>query len=527
MINNAASTIDVTGSNTLTISTSITGSGTLNKTDSGTLNIGGGVSDTTANTFSSMVVSAGIVNFNKAVGTVAMQGNSSKSITDLLINGGTVTFARNHQLDGGSNTGGTVNVNMTSGTLNIGATTQSLYDFTNSGGHLLSSRGSHLIIIDPTWSGGTNDVSPGSTFTFANLTISGGTNTIHGDENGAGGGFGGVLQLGLTVNSGTVMTFSGNSSPNLTINSDTNTNTAGLLILDGNVSFTGTAGTAGITNGLSNAQPGIIDFDGQARTFTIGSGTGTQLVSGATKTDMQITAQITNSTGYGYDTNVNDPNSLVKAGAGTLALFANNLYSGGTTINGGILQINQDTSLGATSGLTVINAGTLELTTASLATSRSFQLGSTSSAIYVDSGLSYTINSTIADNGGNVGTLNVTGPGTLQLFATNSYSGGSVLSGGVTQINTDASLGNSSGSVTINAATLQVSPASSSITTSPPSRWATCAAAISVDSGTTYTITGQVGGSGSLNASGLGTLVLTNASNNYTVPPTFPMVRSA
>src|SRR5690606_34131519 len=60
---------------------------------------------------------------------------------------------------------------------------------------------------------------------------------------------------------------------------------------------------------------------------------------------------------------------IVKTDAGTLVLTGTNTYAGGTTINGGTLQISRDANLGAiTAGIT-LDGGTLA-TTADLASAR-------------------------------------------------------------------------------------------------------------------------------------------------------------
>jgi fibronectin-binding autotransporter adhesin len=108
---------------------------------------------------------------------------------------------------------------------------------------------------------------------------------------------------------------------------------------------------------------------------------------------------------------------------GIVSLSGVNTYSGGTQIDGGTLQINSPNSLGT--GGAVINSGTLEALN-TITTTRSFSLGSASSAIQVDSGVTYTISGSISD-GTSAGTLNVLGSGVLSLSGSNSYSGGTNL----------------------------------------------------------------------------------------------------
>jgi fibronectin-binding autotransporter adhesin len=80
-----------TGANNLTYTGAITGGGTGVKVSSGSLTIGGGSADTTANSNTgTFTVSAGTLTLDKAAGTVALGG-------DLVVAGGTVNFNRSGQ----------------------------------------------------------------------------------------------------------------------------------------------------------------------------------------------------------------------------------------------------------------------------------------------------------------------------------------------------------------------------------------------------------------------------------------------
>lgn len=56
-----------------------------------------------------------------------------------------------------------------------------------------------------------------------------------------------------------------------------------------------------------------------------------------------------------------DGKSLTKEGEGLLVLSAANTYTGGTTLNGGTLQLSGEGTLGASTGITTVNNGTLDL----------------------------------------------------------------------------------------------------------------------------------------------------------------------
>ena len=65
---------------------------------------------------------------------------------------------------------------------------------------------------------------------------------------------------------------------------------------------------------------------------------------------------------------------LVKTDLGTLVLSGINTYTGGTAVNGGTLQVSQDSNMGALAGALSLNGGTLA-TTATFDTARATTLG--------------------------------------------------------------------------------------------------------------------------------------------------------
>ena len=135
--------------------------------------------------------------------------------------------------------------------------------------------------------------------------------------------------------------------------------------------------------------------------------------------------------------------SISKSGAGTLTLSGNNIYTGGTAINGGILKVSSNNNLGASSGGLTFNGGTLA-TTASFDTGRTVTLlgdGTIDVAAMTELGLTGTVAGT--------GDLTKRGTGTLRLDnSANSYGNTMVESG--TLIGTATSLsGNISNAATV------------------------------------------------------------------------------
>ena len=180
-------------------------------------------------------------------------------------------------------------------------------------------------------------------------------------------------------------------------------------------------------------------------------------------------AGIDNSGSINYTSVIANPNGganvlgLTKLGAGTLTLSAANTYTGGTTVNGGTLQFTGSGTLGSTSGaLTVNTGGTLDLDGTNqtvgnftgtggavlnngTATNKTFTIGQ-------GNGTGGNFAGAVNDHSSGTGTLALdkVGSGTLTLSGVNSYSGGTTISAGTLQLSGSGTLGNTSGSLTVN-----------------------------------------------------------------------------
>lgn len=287
---------------------------------------------------------------------------------------------------------------------------------------------------------------------------------------------------------------------------------SGTLLLSGVNTYTGgtnvNAGTLqlGASNSLADSGAMTVNggtFDLQSFSDTVGPvalksgsiiGAGTLTGSSYTVESGSISAKLA---GVG---------GLVKNTSGTVFLSTANTYSGGTTINAGTLQIVSN-SLGAVAGGLTINAGTLEATT-TFSTTRVITLGNAASTIMVDPSQTYTLTSAV----GGSGALTKTGSGTLALSGTNTYSGGTTINAGTVLANSSSSLGASGAAATINAGTLEVSATYSSARNFI---LADTASTIMVDPSQTFTVGNIISGSGNLNKSGTGALVL-NGVDTYT-----------
>ena len=193
---------------------------------------------------------------------------------------------------------------------------------------------------------------------------------------------------------------------------------------------------------------------------------------------------------------------LTMNGSGTLLLAPGsgqtNTFTGGITVTSGVLSVSADAYLGNAANNITLNAGTL-LTTNTFTTARGISL---SGGGTVDASAGFlTVSGVISGSGG----LATTGGGALILSGTNTYTGGTSMISNLS-VSADANLGNASGGLTFsNNAVLIVTASFSS------ARAVTLGTVVSnpsfgdywnVGAGKTLTLTGVIGGAGTLQADG-------------------------
>ena len=217
--------------------------------------------------------------------------------------------------------------------------------------------------------------------------------------------------------------------------------------------------------------------------------------------------------------------SLTKAGVGALTLGGANTFSGGTILSAGTLNVNSTTALG-TAAVT-LSGGTLDNTSGgalSLANNNAqnwngdFAFTGTQDLNLGTGAVAMNASRAVTVNGGNLTVggaisgagfgLTKAGPGTLILGASNAYSGGTTISGGMLDASVIGSLGagnvtvasgaalklddvaaiSSSARLTLNSGTLQVNLNFGSVST---------VQALSFDGGVTFQDAGTWGATGS------------------------------
>ena len=202
--------------------------------------------------------------------------------------------------------------------------------------------------------------------------------------------------------------------------------------------------------------------------FTVGgleagaSGLGVVLEDNAGSPNAVALSVGNNSANTTYDGVMSGSGSLIKIGTGKLTLTGSNSYTGGTTLNGGILNLGSNEALGTT-GTISFGGGTMQYTPAVLV-DLSSRFSSADNQIYkVDlNGCNAVWASTLTSAGGS---LIKAGAGTLTLSGSNSYTNGTTLSAGRLNVNNSNGLG--TGAVTIygsnadNLGTLQYAPSNS------------------------------------------------------------------
>jgi len=290
------------------------------------------------------------------------------------------------------------------------------------------------------------------------LTLSGTaltvTNTLLIGGAGGGGGSGGAPFL-RGGNGGTGGTGTLTATGGATITVGTQLYLGGLGGTGGNCGCAGNGGAGG-TGVLNLGDGSTLNLAGAA--FTInGGGTlniGNATANGTTSGVVTGLAGSINNAGrinfnqsdatYTFATAISGTGTVVQNGSGITFLTGANAYSGGTTVNAGLINFSNGANLGT--GNITLNGGGLQWAVANTTdiSGRLNALGA-NGGTFDTNGNNVTLASAISGAGG----LTKTGGGSLVLSASNAYSGGTRIDGGRLSAAVNGALG--SGPVTVNA----------------------------------------------------------------------------
>jgi autotransporter-associated beta strand protein len=471
------------GTNPLTISGAMSGSTSVTNAGSGIIVFSGANIYTGGTTVTTGELDLNATGTLPAAGALTISGgivkcnavNALPSTGTITLSGGTLNLNNLNQTAGPIT--GTSNITLGSASLTSTTTTTTSYSgvIGGTGGFTLAGSGGMLTFAtNQTYSGGTT-VSGSTLVLNPGITLfSGGSLTVHApgmfhlNNNtqtvGLIAGTGSIV-LGsgaLTTNAAAPSTFAGVISGTGTFTqAGTSTLTfTGMNTYTGGTTISGGAlGTLqlGVNNALAPTAPvtiganNTLDMTPAASTVqAIGPLTSalsnTSLVNlGAT----QLTINSTASSSFGGI--ISGSGSLIAAGPQTLTLTNSNTYTGGTTVNGGILQLSPaglSNALAPTGSLTINSLGTVILnnntgqTITNLNGNGSLQLGSLG-FLTVNPTSTSLFSGPITGLGGVI----VGGSTPLILTGTNSYAGGTAVNGGAALQGTTTSL---QGSITNN-----------------------------------------------------------------------------
>jgi autotransporter-associated beta strand protein len=538
-----------TNGQAVTFATGLTSvGGALTKTGTGTLTLTG------ANSYSGgTTVSAG---------TLALSGSGTLGAGSLTVDGstavaslgatshsvGTVALASGGQITGTVGTGtltGTA-FNVSSGSISAilaGATA------------ILTKEGSGTVTLS-----GANTYGGGTVVSDGSLVLSGATSTL-GAATGSltVDGSAAVLNLGIANPTLDVVTLANGGQ---IIGTGTLTGTAfkvgggtigaslagpgaltksdsGTLTLSGANTYTGAtavnAGTLQVTKALAlpgQTTPGLIKVAGGATLGLNVGGTGEFTAGDLTNVLTNVTFSsgsvlgINATAAVSLATSVNGGFGLSKYGGSTLTLSEANNYSGGTTVNAGILAFTGAGTLGSTTGpLTVTGGGTVSLGTTLQTVGAVSLLSGTISGVGTGSltGTSFQVESgaisAILNGAGAM--LTKSNTGTVTLSGVNSYGGGTLITGGTLTVSTAGALGATSGELTVDGGTNGTAILNLGATLQT-------VGAVNLLNGAQITGTGTLTGtafnveSGTLSAklAGTGALIKTNAAGTVTLSGT-------
>jgi fibronectin-binding autotransporter adhesin len=452
-----------TGTLTMAANTGLEAGGTGDRTLANAITLNGiGTSITNPNANSNFTLSGIIGGSNRltkfGAGTVILTGANAYS-------GGTTVAGGTLQIGSGSLAGslGTGSVTIgTNGTLAFNSSASQNVNNSLGGAGALIKAGSGMLTL-----GGTNTFTGPVSLDGGSLQLTGGS--AFGDS------------AALTMAAGTALGVDTSETiGSLSGNGTVVLQAGAVLTTGGNNNSSDFAGALSGLGGLTKTGTGTFTLTGTSNflgTTTISGGTlqiGNNTTTGAINGGPIVNnASLVFNRSNNIDSNVaiSGTGSLTKQGAGTLTLLASNTYSGGTTVSAGILQLGSGSTTGSlgTGGVTISSGATLQ---------------SNSSA-------TQTIAGALAGNG----SLVQQGTGTTILSAAaNGYSGTAQIFAGTLQLDSTTALG--TGAVQMRGGSLHL--ASAGTYGNNINSFTADGNVVSTAASSTVTLTGQIGGAGTL-----------------------------
>ncbi|MRT12942.1 transporter [Enterobacteriaceae bacterium RIT711] len=295
------------------------------------------------------------------------------------------------------------------------------------------------------------------------------------------GGTGGALKNNGEIDGGNGIWQSGSGNDNWTTDVTTPDGRFNTPFSDGSFAvFGGTAGNVTIDTSLGEVAISGAQFatDG----YVVG---GDNLTTHTANTVIRVGDGTAPSAGYTATINsiIDGEGGINKADLGTLILNGNNQYQGGTQVSGGVLQVSSDSNLGAAGTGIGLSGGTLRYG-AAFDTARQVTLSGVGGAIDTN-GNSVSLLSAVTGNGN----FTKLGKGTLTLTQDSSFAGLTTISDGVLQLGNGGTAGNVGGNIVDNAT-------------------------LAINRADTFTVNGDISGSGRVWQQGSGTTIL-NGSNTW------------
>jgi autotransporter-associated beta strand protein len=439
---------------------------------SGSMGVGAAASTATATATIGAVASGGLTYNGVGVTAVVNSNTFSTYAGGTTVNNGTLMNVLTGSVSGNISPFGTGPITLNNATLRLGNTpgiyNDSEFDFPNAvtvnGSTIYSEDASNHIkgTVNVTANGGTL----GSTYNAGNATEASKGLWLDGAVSGSG---------SLTVRQSGINTGNTYNTSFVVFANNANSYSGTITVVpmgagNGGGSYLGVNGSNALAlatvnlpgnNISSNQQFGFspLVFNTGLGSATLGAltGSGSVVLTGYDEVNHQYGADSIALTVGGnnatttYSGGISGGGSLAKTGAGVLYLTGTSSYSGGTTVNGGTLNVNSDSALGyGFSVMTFTNNSTLQFGANNIVLSggRSIVVNSGVTATFDTAGNAVTIQGPISDATSGGG-LTKTGAGVLSLNGGNSYTGNTTINAGTLLVNGNA--GGSLGTTNVSA----------------------------------------------------------------------------